>query len=206
MKNKKVITTSALLALAMLSVGLPASANGCDMYARCDNNGSIYASAYANGFAGTGMDGRWSETHTNSAALALSSTDTRPASAGAVAALEQETWGTAADRDFVEGELYMEGETGAYAQVGRHGEEASTSTKGTGSMYGIANGHESGVAGGLAGESSQGSIAVDTKWGGDSDAEAEQSVAGVVTGHANDRHLATVEVGVSVSSHAEAND
>lgn len=190
-------------AAALLAMFGSASFAGGKCWSNC--NGSAFASAGAGGFAGTAMGGKWKNTFSDQTALTLSLADTKPESALADAALHQETGGAASGPGGVGGELYMQGETNVYAQVGRRGVGADTNTEGTGTIYAEGTGDHTYMDVSLYGASNQSSYAVDTPWGDDDGAEAEQVTVGVASGVSYGSHSATTEVGVSVSSYAEAN-
>lgn len=165
---------------------------------------SGYAEGGAGGFAGTAVDGWKSKAWSKQDADVITRVDTDPNYAAAVAGLEQSTGGYAMGYE-ISGQLYMEGGTNTYAQVGRRGTGADTYTEGTGGMYGaVVAGHGT-VKGTLSGESDQYSMSIDTPYGGGSDSEAQQLTEGSVKGSAYGRDAAATEVGVSVTSVAEAN-
>lgn len=165
---------------------------------------SGYAEAGAGGFAGTAVEGWKGKTWSKQDADVITRVDTDPNYAAAVSSLEQETGGYAKGY-WIGGELYMEGATSTYAQVGKRGTDASTYTQGTGGMYGAVLAGNGTVKGTLSGESDQSSKSVDTPWGGYSDSEAQQLTEGSVEGSAYGRNSAATEVGVSVTSTASAN-
>lgn len=198
MQTKRISMLS-VMALAM-SLGFinPALAEGWGW------GSSGYAEGSAGGFAGTAVDGWKAETWSDQEANVITRVDTRPNYAAAVSSLEQSTGGYAKGY-WIGGELYMEGGTETYAQVGKRGTGADTYTQGTGGMYGeVVAGHGK-VVGMLAGDSEQSSKSVDTPWGGYSDSEAQQLTVGSVSGSAHGGDAAATEVGVSVSSVASAN-
>lgn len=196
----KTLMVSALLALASMATASFAEGkcwSGC--------GGAVFANAGAGGFAGTAMGGDWTDTFSNQDANAITLTDTNPEFAIGSASLSQQTGGVAYGHNSAGGELFMSGETFAYAQVGRRGVGADTYTLGFGNVGADASGEYTEVQTSLYGQSSQNSLAVDTPDGGVAESEAEQLTFGSAYGSAYGSVQAATQVSVSVVSVAEAN-
>lgn len=190
-----------LLATALAALSSPVLAGGYDW------GNTATASAGAGGTVGAFMDSYKGDVDTWSEANTLTRADTRPTYGAAVAGLGQEAAGYGKDRHFLEGGFEMMGGTDVYAKVGKKGVGADTSTYGNGYVIGGAYGDDHSVVyGDFYGSSEQGSVAVDTPYGGSSDGEAQQLSVANVGGHASGDHEASVSVGASTTSVATAND
>lgn len=192
-------TTMMLSVLAISLIGTASFAEG-----NCwDCGGPAFATAGAGGFAGTAMDGDWTDTFSNQEGDSLALADTDGFAVGS-ASLFQQTGGVSYDHNNIHGELYMQGETFAGSQVGWWGENASTFTFGLGNAEAEASGEYTEVQASLYGQSSQYSMAVDTPYGGGTVSQAEQLTFGTVYGSAHGNNLASTHVSVSVMSVAVA--
>lgn len=197
MKQKNMLL--AVSAAALLTMFGSVSSAGGKCWSNCD--GAAFASAGAGGFAGTAMGGGWSDTFSMQDAATF--TDVSPKNAFASSHLTQQTGGIAIDGYTAGGELFMDGSTNSYAQVGRHGVGADSYTQGTGSGFADSSGGYVGVT--LYGTSDQSSYASDSPWGSEACADATQLTFGSAYGEATGSNLAVTNVGVSVSSYAETN-
>jgi hypothetical protein len=186
-----------MLCVLSLSLSLPAFAEGWGQW----GNGYAEAGAGASGVGFVYQDGAKGYAWTDSEGYAGSTAQTNPDFAAASSGLLQAGGFAGADTNQFHGEAGIFGATSAAAKVGRTGHLATTGTEGYVTVDGYAAGDRSSKTGGAgAVDSAQGSMAIDTAYGGYASSGARQSSIGAARSSAEGKHQAVSAASVSTGS------
>lgn len=199
MKSKSPFQAFALTAVLALAAG-PSFAGGWG-----DWGNDAFSFAAAGGNVNAYVDAHKGGVTTESKAKTVTRADTYPTYGAGTAELDQLATLQGWDRHYIDGAIVMDGSTDVGALVGKRGEEAGTQTFGLVALNGVAYGDKSSLDASGLGKSNEESVAVDTPWGGYSDAQAQQLSIGEISGRASGKHSAGVSVGVQSVAAAETN-
>ncbi len=193
---KKTTFASVLTIVAAVAMAAPASAEFKRGFTGASAGGSN------SGFNGSAFDSNRNMTRSSGENSLVSRADTDPNYGAAVARMNMRTGGRGADNSDLSSQSVLDGDQGAFAQVGRKGVEVNTTTDGEINQMAAGAGDRVLVGARQRLKSEQSAVAVDTRHGGDGRGEAQVVGYSVARGEASGEDSSTMEMNSGMSVEA----